>query len=188
MELIFDLSLEENPIFFHIFSNGGCFVYRYITEFMHSDDQPSESSMIQVKGCVFDSCPSPRQAGIAAKAFTRSLQTNALFTAIAYIAIYLYFFFVILLSKLFGFSEGDSYIQAMKLDRAKWPQMFLYSKADEVVPYMSVGEVVEHRKSLGIPVDEVCWDDSPHVQHMRVHREAYISQCYDFLDRCLARA
>ena len=40
VELIIDMSLEEHPIFFHVFSNGGAFLYQHVSQAMQLCSKP----------------------------------------------------------------------------------------------------------------------------------------------------
>jgi hypothetical protein len=40
VELITDMSLEEHPIFFHVFSNGGAFLYQHVSQTMQMCSKP----------------------------------------------------------------------------------------------------------------------------------------------------
>ena len=73
-------------------------------------------------------------------------------------------------------------------DRARCPQLFLYSRADEIVPAVDVAELVEARGRRGLRVKQVVWDDSPHVRHFTMHPEVYTDTCRHFAHACLAAA
>ena len=79
---------------------------------------------------------------------------------------------------------NDYFWEAMKKDPANCPQLYLYSKADEIVSYLAVEEQINSRKAR-VKVLSVCWDDSGHVKHFCVHRESYIKNCLDFIDMCM---
>lgn len=57
LALLKDMSLDDHPVFFHMFSNNGSVLYYYITQAMEEDVAPN----LMVKGCIFDSTPSPRR-------------------------------------------------------------------------------------------------------------------------------
>jgi hypothetical protein len=40
VELITDMSLEEHPIFFHVFSNGGAFLYQHVSLAIQMHEKP----------------------------------------------------------------------------------------------------------------------------------------------------
>ncbi|XP_074642432.1 transmembrane protein 53-like [Tubulanus polymorphus] len=194
LELIFDLSLENNSIFFHVFSNGGGYVYRNISELLHVNKDYNDIKR-NIKGCMFDSCPSPGTVITAAQTLISSLQVNEflrfllLFTTILYlIAFRLWERFmglVHMIRKPQQFSGVVNYYSAMKSDPMRCPQLFLYSKADLLISYKKIENVVRHRQNLGIMLMTICWEDSKHVQHLVKHRETYMKKCYDFMETCL---
>uniref|UniRef100_A0A0N7Z9X1 Transmembrane protein 53 n=1 Tax=Scylla olivacea TaxID=85551 RepID=A0A0N7Z9X1_SCYOL len=57
LSLLRDMSLDDHPVFFHMFSNNGSVLYYYLTQAMAEPAAPR----ITVKGCVFDSTPAPRR-------------------------------------------------------------------------------------------------------------------------------
>ncbi|KAM9495017.1 transmembrane protein 53-like [Clarias gariepinus] len=54
LEILYDYEVENNPIFFHVFSNGGFMLYRYMVEILQSHKQ---CSSLYVVGLVMDSTP-----------------------------------------------------------------------------------------------------------------------------------
>ena len=65
LELLFDLNLEENPILFHVFSNGGGVLYKSIIDVLHSEPQFGK---LCVAGTIFDSAPGRTDPTSGAKA------------------------------------------------------------------------------------------------------------------------
>uniref|UniRef100_A0A8B9CK54 Transmembrane protein 53 n=1 Tax=Anser brachyrhynchus TaxID=132585 RepID=A0A8B9CK54_9AVES len=57
LELLFDHSIDNRPVLFHVFSNGGVMLYRYILEALHTQ-QPFKN--LRVLGTIFDSAPGRR--------------------------------------------------------------------------------------------------------------------------------
>lgn len=57
LSLLRDMSLDDHPVFFHMFSNNGSVLYYYLTQAMAESSAPK----ITVKGCIFDSTPAPRR-------------------------------------------------------------------------------------------------------------------------------
>lgn len=188
LELLSDLSLDLNPVMIHLFSNGGGGVYRQISQLVHQSNPP----LLDIRGCVLDSAPSKVSIFTAVRASFRAIQVKltwlrypiAAFVFLVMSTVYLYNFIATLLG--LSTTQRHSYYRAMKEDKARCPQLYLFSKADDLVPHKDVQEMVDYRKSKGIDVESICWDDSPHVQHLRVHREAYIAAVYNFLNKCLA--
>ncbi len=191
LELIIDLNLEESPILFHVFSNGGAILYKHIVEVLHRD---SHFRKVRVMGTIFDSGPCPTDAAAGARAFVASQgEMNAAFRLFLSFAVIVYVYIVSLIHKIltaFGSSRKLSHAdfwESMKKDPSRWPQMFLYSKADKVVPESAVREMADHRRRLGVETMQHCWEDSDHVMHFRNHTDAYIKECHYFLALCLNR-
>lgn len=65
------------------------------------------------------------------------------------------------------------------------PQLFLYSKSDSICSYSSIRAFARSRRAKGVPVEEVVWEDSQHVQHFPRHKQRYVSSVVDFMRRCL---
>ena len=63
--------------------------------------------------------------------------------------------------------------------------LFLYSTKDDIVKASDVEEVAESRSKAGCDVTKVCYEDSLHCQHLRTHRESYISSVCSFVNKCL---
>lgn len=40
LKLIFEMNFDSHPIFFHVFSNGGAYLYQYITVAMRQSEIP----------------------------------------------------------------------------------------------------------------------------------------------------
>ena len=192
LEVITDLSLEDNPIIFHIFSNGGCLVYQKISHILFVEPI-KDYKAIHIIGCVFDSCPSQRNIFIATKAFMKSINKHWL---VAYIIGFFFLLYMIALKiKLSIIGSFEVITPESKTKVEYWdyllnepsdcPQMYLYSKKDEIVSADGIDAIVAHRKKMGVDVSAHCWEDTAHVQHLRKHREAYMNLCYDFLQHCL---
>lgn len=186
LDLLLDYSLEENPVFFHVFSNGGGVIYRFISDALQDSTRPY--SQIQIHGCMFDSLPGKRRIHKAAQAFISNIKANIFIRYAIGLCLMIYLF--VMRMYLAIFSRGKkwdqfSYFQGMKEDKLFCPQLFLYSTGDKLVPHTDITEIIEFRRSLGVNVQSVQWDDSDHVAHLRKHREAYINACHQFVDDCI---
>ena len=67
------------------------------------------------------------------------------------------------------------------LQELKVPKLFLYSRADTVVPAVDIEEAIEIARINGSKVEFLDFKDSPHVQHLRMHPQLYISTVKAFL-------
>jgi len=56
LKLIQDMNFDAHPLIFHIFSNGGAFLYQHINLAV-----VKHKSRLQVRGVIFDSAPGERR-------------------------------------------------------------------------------------------------------------------------------
>jgi len=190
LDLIPDYSLEENPVFFHVFSNNGSFVYSQISDILLSGEH-KKYNCLKVKGCIIDSAPGKRRITKAAYAFALASGKTGLYLHGVFIYIFFYLFFTGIYASICSLFYGKNYAGTphtlygrMKEDKSRWPQLFLFSKADKIIPYTDSEEVLKYRSEvLKVQVDCQCFDDSDHCSHLRKYRESYIANCYRFIDK-----
>ncbi|NXU10110.1 TM53B protein, partial [Pardalotus punctatus] len=183
LELLFDYSVENRPVLFHVFSNGGVMLYRYIIEALHTH-KPFKN--LRVAGTIFDSAPGRRnlRGGLRALA-TVLVSMNVL------LKYFLLFTFAstavvlrILLYPLTRFLH-ESHYDALLRAPSRWPELYLYSQADLIIKASEVQHMADARQQLGVPVKAVDFLDSAHVSHMRVYPTYYRSLCMTFLSDCV---
>ncbi|NWT35086.1 TM53B protein, partial [Cardinalis cardinalis] len=183
LELLFDYRVENRPVLFHVFSNGGVMLYRYILEALHTHT-PFQS--LRVAGAIFDSAPGRRNLRGALRALATVLaSTNVLLKylllfAFATTAIVLR----VLLYPLTRFLH-ESHFDALLKAPSRWPELYLYSQADVIIKASEIELMASAREQLGVPVKAVDFSDSPHVSHMRVYPTYYRSLCTTFLADCV---
>ncbi|NWV01283.1 TM53B protein, partial [Upupa epops] len=183
LELLFDYSMEDRPVLFHVFSNGGAMLYRYIIEALHTH-KPFKN--LKVAGTIFDSAPGRRNLRGALRALATVLVSSNvllkyfLLFAFATTAIMLR----ILLYPLTRFIH-ESHYDALLNAPSRWPELYLYSQADAIIKASDVKHMAESRQQLGVSVKVVDFSDSPHVSHMRVYPTYYSNLCATFLSDCV---
>ncbi|NXI59947.1 TM53B protein, partial [Chloroceryle aenea] len=183
LELLFDHSIENRPVLFHVFSNGGAMLYRYVLEALHTQ-MPFKN--LRVAGTIFDSAPGRRNLRGALRALAAVLvSANVLLkyflllafaTAAVVLRILLY-----PLTRLLHQSHYDALLAAP----SRWPELYLYSQADAIIKASEVKGMADARRRLGVPVKAVDFSDSAHVSHMRVYPTYYSSLCATFLADCV---
>lgn len=190
LDLIKDFNLEANPIFFHIFSNNGSFMYTEITKILTSPGNKYRN--LQVKGTIVDSAPGKRRVMKAAWAFALASGQRGLACYIYYIGMAFYLMFLrvyLYITLLFSGNKSpnpNNIYSDMKEDTTRWPQLFIYSAADKIIPPSDITEIAEYRRDhFGVSVDTLMFEDSDHVAHFKDHPESYTVQCNAFLDKCL---
>ncbi|XP_043277623.1 transmembrane protein 53 [Venturia canescens] len=184
VQVISDRSLDEHPIFFHVFSNGGAFLYQHVSLAMQQAGTP-----IKVKGVIFDSAPGERRVTALFKAISAIIGGHPMSN------IPMSFFFTVFLSMLWLYEViaqawGKEYrIETNPIALAEevysWPQLFLYSNADTLIPAMDVEKFASRRAERGVRVQLVLFTDSPHVKHYAMYRDVYVNTVCTFMHECL---
>lgn len=129
LELLFDLGLDENPIFFHAFSNGGAFIYRHCLEMMVKGEN-SDFRNLKLAGSVLDSAPCDPSPWTAMKAMFHSRNNTPLLAVIFLMCMFavMAILDLILPSKFRRASSLSTFLESIAESPSKRPQLFLYSK------------------------------------------------------------
>ncbi|KAH8035397.1 hypothetical protein HPB51_005121 [Rhipicephalus microplus] len=148
-------------------------------------------SWLQIRGVIFDSGP-------ARVGFWQSVSVMATFVRGRSLFRYTVAFFWALAMWLYsaltsignlvlgtGFHRCESTYNALLAESPLCPQLFLYSEKDAICSHQSIHAFAAARRAKGVPVEEVFWQDSPHVQHFVLHRNQYVTSVTDFMRRCL---
>jgi len=177
-------ALQENPLFVHTFSNGGCRVYRHLSDLVHNSKQ---FASLTLHGIIFDSAPSKLKIFRGIRVYMSLASYSFFVKYFVATCMFLWLVFVHVLSRCMPFVRilDDSFWAFLCEDPAICPQLYLYSVQDAVIPYSDIEELIAVRRSRGVQVLTQRWDDSAHVSHLIAHRESYIMACLDFLQRCL---
>ncbi|XP_038650160.1 transmembrane protein 53 [Scyliorhinus canicula] len=185
LDLLFDIGIEEHPILFHVFSNGGCMLYRHIVELLCNKTE-TYFNKLNVVGTIFDSAPGNRnlQGGIRALYTVLGSSTNVFVKCIAIPAFILFVFLKVVLYPVTQFISLSCY-DALKVDPSRWPQLFFYSKSDKIIPYKDIETMIKVRKLLDIQVQSVDFNTSQHVSHFREFPDEYSAKCIGFLKDCV---
>uniref|UniRef100_G1TVE8 Transmembrane protein 53 n=1 Tax=Oryctolagus cuniculus TaxID=9986 RepID=G1TVE8_RABIT len=160
LELLFDYEIEKEPLLFHVFSNAGIMLCRYVLELPHTHQRFCH---LRVVGTIFDSGPGDSNVVRALRALAVILEhwpavlRLLLLVAFALVAV----LFHVLLAPL---TDAGSH----------WPELYLYSKADEVVLARDMERMVEAH-----------FVSSAHVSHLRDYPTYYTSLCVDFMHNCV---
>ncbi|XP_069367769.1 transmembrane protein 53 [Paralichthys olivaceus] len=184
LEILFDYEVENSPVFFHIFSNGGFMLYRYIVELLHSDKQFSSLCVI---GAVVDSAPGSGNVRGALRALTATLGPK-ISPVLRYVLLVLFavtvFLLRVVLYPMTKYIHKNHY-DAVQEKPPAWPHFYLYSRGDQVIRHRDIELFVETVKQKGVPVDSFDFVSSPHVGHLRDFPEQYALKCRGFLATCM---
>ncbi|EGC33369.1 hypothetical protein DICPUDRAFT_154608 [Dictyostelium purpureum] len=170
--------VKENPkcntIIFNAMSNGGGFYYSFMIGEIH-DNQKWQHLRPYVRGTVLDSLPAIRPWSV----FTAFKMTspNFLVTCVLFVLIP----FVMLLFA--GYMK--IYVNNLQSAKNQWQHLILYSKSDIIVHSDDIDKIVMVIKDNIInkqQLDTKCWDDSPHVSHLRHHPIEYENRLNNFVE------
>ncbi|XP_058251819.1 transmembrane protein 53 [Hemibagrus wyckioides] len=185
LEILYDYEVENNPIFFHVFSNGGFMLYRYMVELLQSHKQ---FSSLYVVGSVMDSSPGSQNVIGALRALKTTLGTKVnvllrcLLLALFAVAVFLLRVVLYPVTKHFHKNHYD----AMMERPAPWPQMYLYSRADRVIRYRDVEKMVKSLQEKGVFVESFDFITPAHVSLFRDCPDDYSNRCRTFLKSCMS--
>ncbi|XP_010889659.1 transmembrane protein 53 [Esox lucius] len=184
LEILYDYDVENSPIFFHVFSNGGFMLYRYMVELLQSHKQ---FSTLCVVGSVVDSAPGNGNVKGALRALTATLGTK-INVMLRYALLVLFavtvFLLRVVLYPLTKYIHKNHY-DAFRDVPPTWPQLYLYSRSDQVIPYTDVELMIQVLKGKGIPVESFDFNTSSHVSHFCDFPEEYSGRCLAFLNNCM---
>ncbi|KAG7448569.1 uncharacterized protein BT62DRAFT_965002 [Guyanagaster necrorhizus] len=180
--LIMNSSSAKVPrILVHSFSNGGAYSLITLGKIMASragSSSPLKSSRFPC-AIVLDSSPGGSGLSNAIHAFT-TLIKNPITRVVAKVLVcllYVYGFFVgpfigrrTALQKV---RDGLYNPRVLPWVDERTPRLYMYSRADDMVPWEQIREHAERTKSLGWNVRTEIFEDSPHVAHARTHPEQY---------------
>lgn len=184
LEILYDYEVENSPIFFHIFSNGGFMLYRYVVELLLNDKQ---FSSLHVIGAVVDSAPGSANVRGALRALATTLGPK-ISPVLRYVLLALFAVTVFLLRVVLY--PVTKYIHKNHYDAVQdrppsWPHSFLYSKGDQTIRHRDIEFFMATVKQKGVPVDSFDFVTSPHVGHFRDFPEQYALKCREFLVSCM---
>mmetsp|Transcript_9084 Transcript_9084/g.14907 ORF Transcript_9084/g.14907 Transcript_9084/m.14907 type:complete len:285 (+) Transcript_9084:215-1069(+) len=162
-----ELHMDDRPIFFHSFSNGGCFVMEQALLLMQQAKKFAPLKK-HIAGAIYDSCPAALSFRSAFNAMTYGSRNPLLYTA-AFLLMACWSL------QLLFHDRAAEYLSHMEQSLLTGPELYLYSKSDMLTTYKALDELVEKRKQRGVSVRSVRWDDSPHVSHFRTHYDDYVS-------------
>lgn len=183
LELLFDYEIERELLLFHVFSNAGVMLYRYVLELLQTHPRFSH---LHVVGTIFDSGPGDRNLVGALRALATILErwpaALRLLLLVAFAMVIVLFHF--LLAPFTALFHTHFY-DRLQDSGSHWPELYLYSKADAVVSARDVERMVAARLAHQVLVRSVDFVSSAHVSHLRDYPTYYTSLCVDFMQNCV---
>ncbi|XP_055382015.1 transmembrane protein 53-A [Condylostylus longicornis] len=194
VKLIYDMNFDKHPMIVHVFSNGGAYLYQHISVAMKETNRP-----INIKGMIFDSAPGDRRimslyramctiyGGKIRNPIIRSIIAWAISITLSvmWITEETYLAFKSLFKKVEGAPQTKPYSD-LKTEYTNFPQLFLYTKADPIIPYTDIEHFADFRqKERGVDVTKICFEDAEHVKIFIKYPQQYVQYLCSFLNSCL---
>lgn len=180
---------SETPIVMHCLSNGGAFVSRAIGEKLdrrseHEDNYEDLNLFADrlKKGCqIYDSAPCFISASTSFNVVKHisggslmALPAAALFASVTFV--------VQSVASVMGYRSSDmEWWDALVEDTNCQQQGFIYTTQDDVCDYLKVEEFIKERTKRGVNVMTKKFEESKHVEHLRLHPTDYSG----FIDQIL---
>ncbi|KAL2852484.1 hypothetical protein BJY01DRAFT_207923 [Aspergillus pseudoustus] len=181
----------DNPVFIHMFSNGGVFAVTHLLEAY----QKATGHALRVSSTVIDSAPGTATLSAAIKAFSYVLPKRRILRLFAQVLLYTYLTSMFILGKAVGKVLGirDAVSVARRaindaqfmrgLDKLSPPKRcYIYSDADELVDWKDVERHASDAESKGFVVRREKFLGSEHVAHMKADPERYWSTVKLYLE------
>nr|ACN94622.1 GA20925 [Drosophila miranda] len=194
LKLIQDMNFDAHPLIFHIFSNGGAYLYQHINLAVIKHKSP-----LQVRGVIFDSAPGERRMLGLYRAITaiygKEKRCNCISALVITIGLSFLWFLEVVFKETFAAFKSlfvkSSPVHAspfcdLKNEANKYPQLFLYSKGDVVIPYKDVEKFIRLRRDQGIDVTSACFEDAEHVKIYTKYPDQYVQCVCNFVRKCMA--
>ncbi|KAI8115078.1 hypothetical protein FF38_10896 [Lucilia cuprina] len=191
LKLIYDMNFDSHPVIFHIFSNGGAYLYQHISLAIRKHKTP-----LQVRGMILDSAPGERRMLGLYRAVTaiygKERKKCHCITAIIITLTLGIMWFVeetfAAFKSLFVKTEPiqTNPFNDLKNEPNEYPQLFLYSKGDVVIPYTDIEKFINIRQQQGVDVNSICFEDAEHVKIYTKYPTQYIHCVCNFINNCLA--
>ena len=197
--ILAEIDASTHPmVLFHVFSNGGCFLWDKIRSIFRLADGERESHSQmphtpqpvkrglevlrdRIIGVVFDSCPGSdlHRLPDALKHCTFAEQLKVMFSS-------RYAFFHLASTQIEVESRAKEYMNSLTEDSWHLPQLYLYSEDDALAPSQSLDVLVNIRKKKhgSDIIWHKTWKESKHCSHFYHHPEDYREIISSFMKVC----
>jgi len=181
------LGTAKFSLVFHVFSNGGLFIFLGLNKFTE----------LRGDAVIIDSAPAKLTAISGARALTANYSRNSVVGWAVFVFIYvgLTLFYGIgnLVSRVIGGSSEErvgllDYIYHTSSPKPA-PVLYLYSKDDKISDSSYIdATVVRHRKFRGDDpnnrlVSRLCFSNSPHCDHFRRYPKEYVDELHKIVNK-----
>ncbi|GAA5933842.1 hypothetical protein JCM1841_001315 [Sporobolomyces salmonicolor] len=180
----------ESRILVHVFSNGGCMTLKRLNELLTrpmptagaGEKQPllqrdaeQVARRLPARAIVFDSCPGGTSLRITLRAFTAPIRSRWMKLPAMAVLTLIYGATKIwngllrqhpTLVRLYNYLNTPGTLPPI-------PRLYLYSKADLLIPFTDVERHAADAAAQGITVRKEVFEKTPHVAHARAEPERY---------------
>jgi len=163
----------QRKVVLHVFSNGGaqCAIQLVM-------GLPPRFRRYDFSAIVFDSCPGTATYTRTVQAMTLSMPKNPmtkyLGPPILHIVLCLLFLALFITRAEDVITRIRRQLNDRKLFSPDVPRLYIYSKADQLVPYQDVKSHADHARRNGYSVtSELLFEESAHCAHALAHKEQY---------------
>ena len=182
------MSDQKVPVIFHLFSNGGCFVFEQIELQLQKAPENSDSELVGrcLRGQLFDSCPSYVTYDSSIAALQGAFPSH-IFRFLKPVIRLLYLAEMIK-NKVSGIIPWpESFWDHFLNSKLNTSHAYIYSSNDRITDHSKIDELIKRRQESPLPVSVLKFSDSPHVQHFLHHEEEYKHFVIDFVDTVIKR-
>lgn len=182
---------DKVPVIFHAFSNGGAYLVERLEFLVHEAREgrnhgEGNADLLllgeRLQGEIFDSAPAYPSATSAVKAMSSVFSNSVVLRALLSLLVTLHGMYDYILHNVFGYADlRKQFFKNMANSRICLKQAFIYSTADDITDFVRLKELIETRKQICDDVLVTQFDDSLHVQHLRMHPAAYNQVVDSFL-------
>jgi pimeloyl-ACP methyl ester carboxylesterase len=172
----------------HIFSNGGSQCAIQLVSSLPENIRRQAFSAI-----IFDSCPGTATHQRAVQALTASMPrsplTRYLGPPILHVVLCLLYLALFITGAEDGITRIRNQLNDRKLFNPEVPRLYIYSKADKLVPYQDVESHVDDAKTKGYrATGAVLFETSAHCAHAMAHKEQYWEAVGELLKSHVSKA
>lgn len=177
-------NLTECPIVIHTFSNAGLFIYRHISDIVHSEEHKLSFGFIEknLKALIFDSGPGwPESYSHLSDNVTELVQNQVNFKPIAYILANIGIAMFAFRHRLFLFKSENyftKFFTSITNDKFSVPTLLMYSTKDRLLHYKYIESFIVDRKKLkpNLLLDSHNFIDSEHCMHYTKYPNEYLDK------------
>ena len=168
----------DRDVIFHHFSMGGYLFGQMLRHLQTLEGKKGKEFQKAIIGQVFDSPPDFRSI---AKGVSQSMGVPA--SSPVAVAVEMAMRLYLFVSSTTAGVEHRAASAAFHTNYISAPSLWFYSRSDPVALSEDCEKVISTWRKQGTSVEEVVWDDTPHIQHARIDPERY----FGALDKFLAK-